>query len=681
MIRKPLLLAVLVLLCASAARAGDIPSAGESKPTKLGFWSIGISEFYAEEPQPINVPYAGDMVRYYWYWSFKFRVETNLEKLKKYIEERLPKIDDDTERLALEFYVKRIEKTLADANYADMYANIYTDTGQILADTSNRMVRNLIENEEHMRLHTISEIKTLDLHKIKETKDPDHGYGKWVYGVAIFRDLDPECREFEIRLVNNGERVVPNYEPGEFIYPVASLNKDEALEPSLRRALRFFYHRVGHSGEAYLDPIQDRGRRADWVWLWAPQVLLGKYRILEIDRPTDLGLKRRYRYVPYRVWNNTNQDQFLDVRKAGLVFDIDWHGQNVDLTMYDMGEADDFWKTMVVRRIKQRVADGKETEFVRANETYRTELTHDQIKAHYKELGIAYIPSFQTDPSKIFQTQESRDDEAKHGRELVDAMEANPSLKKTQEEQQEKALQDVERKADILPPKFGTPGGNRHVKGKIPPQTMVKGLIILRWGVNDLEATIDEIIAALRTQAISGRDPEKNELLKRYLAMRKPNPYPGLIYTAPPEPAREEVIEMLLAVAKDDIEAKGLKVTSDDERRYKELAPVAVAINAAADEWAQKQAEKGFTNAFFEVETGGVIDRGTTTGMFVTMLPETREPTPRMTEGIGPVDMGSLGPGVGPTPTTPGPDVGIDEGADEKEEEKEKGDTLEGFDW
>lgn len=700
MMRALLLCFGVVVFVAATGFGGEIASeALETKPG-LPFWGIGLSNFHAEKPRPIAVPRAAHFIEYHWYWTFKFRVETNLDMLSQELDARLKddknRIEDTDEINTLQHYKDMIDQTLAGINRMRLYAAVHTDTGEILSDLSNRPIRNLVERKVGRKLYTLREISALELDKVPRTKDPELGYGKWVYGVAIFPNLPRVTRQFEVRLLGMGKRFVPTYEPGQLFYPVETIETDDMLNPSLRRGIRYTYRRIGQSGAPQLDPIRPEGEKMDWVWMWAPQVFPGKPRPLTIERPTKdpetgQSLKREYRYVPYRIWNNTNDPQPLVVKKSGLVYDIRWQGQPIRARMYDLGLPQDFWKTQVERGIRARVQSGAELEFVQGNEILDVAQGMEYIKSLYAKQQstaparagqpVPYVPPYLSDPG-LFRGEEAKATMTEQRGQLEDALENNPKRQAALQAIQEEAAADAKRKADILPLLEHRIGKERMVQKPIPPGKYGKGLMILRWGVTDIQGTVDRIVSDLKAAAITGVQPAgENSLLQRYLtlraehakSMREGTDFADVPWAEPPEPSDEAVVKMLLTLAEEEVAAKGLEIDPETRRFYGELAPIGVVLNALCAEKEAKMAEGvpgdpahpgGLIDTFFTVEWDGVLDQASFVSSYLRTLPEEREPTPRRD---APATIGMPG-----GPTAPGAPGGTDApgdggGADEPE--------------
>lgn len=591
----------------------------------LRFWGIGISEFHAERPSTISISDTGGHLNYYWYWPFKFRVRTNLEELDTYIEERMPSLVDDQARINFQNYQRMIRETLQEAKHLPVYIVTHTEQGQILPDTSNRVIRNAIERKVGRRLQTVKEIAEMDLHTVEATRDPDHGMGKWVYGVAIFDAMDPKTRMFDILVYGMGRRIVPHYEPGHVLFPVDQLHRDNALNPSLRRCFRYKYHRIGQSGFPQLNTIQSLGRAEEWVWLWPPQIYVGKARTIQVQRRSGLGLERPYLYVPYRIWNNTNDVQNLDVVRAGLVQDVTWRGEPVRLTMYDIGEADSLWKTQAMRIIREEVESGAAGRFALEHETDAVQVDRNQLIETYRRWspGPDSPMAYETQTVEYIPTDRH---EVSNPQELDMRLRNNALLKEALEAMEERRRADARAKADLLPTEE-----DRQFKGNIPPGKFVRGLIVTRQGVEDLDAVIDALIARLQTHALTGIASENRPLLAAYLGIRPENPNPERLWEQPPEPSRDEICQLLIRLASEDLAAAGGVVTEEDQHRYGENAPIGAYLNHLAMERMRERASENLIDTFFEVRWDGVIDRAAFVTNFKRPLPEERDPTRRHT--------------------------------------------------
>ena len=338
-----LLLLFLGCCLFSVARADDDgeapksaipPATGEVDPEDLSFWSIAASDFHADKPRPLSIPGVGGRMEYYWYWTFKFRYRTNLEILNKYMaemQERLEKNDATNDANMLKKNIERLQTAIKKVNQEaagdddedaqnaklekqrwnlSMYVTLRTDTDQILPDISSEVVRNLVERQESRRFYTTREIQRLQKKDVKETFDADYGKGRWVNGIAVFSGMKPQTRMMELRVTGMGQRVMPTFVPGQLIYSPQMLNMSTALQPTLRRALRFFYHKIGQSGEAHLDAVDFVSRSSEWLWAWPLQIYPGCFREVTITRDPELldedgkpvnPIERRYIYLPYFI--------------------------------------------------------------------------------------------------------------------------------------------------------------------------------------------------------------------------------------------------------------------------------------------------------------------------------------------------------------------------------------------
>lgn len=535
---------------------------------EISFWEVGLADFEADRPRAISIPDTAGYLGYYWYWTFKFQVKTNLDRVREDLQEVLPRINNDEEKDNLSEVLKTIERASGQEKRARLSIMLHTDTGQAVADLSNSTLRNFIERKLRYppgSLHTVREIAN------KTLKD-----GETIEGVAIFPDFDKQARVIEIRVYGLGNRIVPTYEPGSLLYTYY-LPADNRLDPSLRRAFRFSYRRFGQSGEAYLDPIQLEWKKCDWIWLWSTQIFAQSCRFVTVKRHS--GLEREYAYIPYKVWNNTNTPQPFEVRKASLIVRIDWRGERIALQMEDIGTADSYWKTQALQAITERVEKDEEAAIVEERELIKYGDVHEEVTARVAE---------------------------------------------------DKAL-----KAKILPT-----SEERHVRGELTPGNYALGLIIVRWGVEDIEASIRPLIQRLRLRAITRprengeNTPEPSPLQKSYHELRTPTEEKAT-WLQPPEPTDEQVKEMLVKLASEDLQAKGVEPSEDEKQRYGSLAPLGALWNLLAKEMLEKRmagednqigGPDGMIDTYYEVVWDKVIDQATIPTQFANLLPKPRQP-------------------------------------------------------
>lgn len=647
-----LLLLFLGCCLFSVARADDDaegpqpaipPATGAVDPEDLSFWSIAASDFYADKPRPLSIPGVGGRMEYYWYWTFKFRYRTNLELLNKYLAEmqkRLEKNDakNDADMLKadiarLQTAIKKINQEATNDDDEDeknaklekqrwnlsMYVTLRTDTDQILPDISNEVVRNLVERQESRRFYTTKEIQRLKKKDVKETFDPDYGKGRWVNGIAIFSGMKPQSRMLELRVTGMGQRVMPTFVPGQLIYSKQMLSMGTALQPTLRRALRFFYHKVGQSGEAHLDTVDFVSRSAEWLWVWPLQIYPGCFREVTIERDPEIEgvepIKRRYIYLPYFIWNNTAVNQDFAVRQAGIVEDVKWGGEKIRVVIYDDGGADARWKNQVLHEIRKRQEDGKEKEFVEENELYPVRYDDTDIQKYYEE-------NFKADSSKNLAALPYK--EADNG-EAVDSGLQEELREKQQKlsnemkkELQAKKDADADRKA-----KFAVKDDNRLFVGTIPQGQLESGVAIMQWGVTDIDALIDKLIASLQMRALLNQPADEGDVLyKEYQKIRQKPLDANRPWTAKAEPSRLTIVEMLARIAEKDLQEKDIKVSEDDVRRYGPAAPLGALFNQLAWERIQERAKLGVTDLYFNVKTQGANDTAYITAQFQRYLPE-----------------------------------------------------------
>jgi hypothetical protein len=563
------LLLALLLFSAGFLRAEDeaeetftrapAPRLEQPEQGVLPFWEIGLAGLKIQTPRPFVVPSESGEPTYFWYWTYSFTAKTNLERLRDYLKQQMPNVQESAQE-QYENHLAKLEKTISQTKMLkDLAIVMHTDTGQIIPDTSSTAVRNMLEKHLRQELMTSTELAA------KVLKEDEI-----INAVAIFPALAPEVKKFEIRVYGLGKRFVPKYEPGKLMYV------NNVFDSTLVRALRYSYSKTGGGQDDFLDPIDLESKIASWVWIWPPQVVAGHARKIDIERAPyekeQPGLIRQYRYIPYKIHNNTSEPQPFEVISAGLAVKTEWQGERILFRMTDIGEADDFWKTQVMRKIKEQVESGEEATLV--NEVERP--------------GVGAEG---------------------------EAVEA-----------------DLKAKADIYPV-----GKERHFRGVIAPEDIVKGLIIIRWGLDDIEAVVDDIVAKLRIKSmVLGKDEEpQGELLKAYEALRTPVSEDTKKWQRTPEPPKEQVIEVILKVAQEDLDknyADNNQPTDDEKRRYGEkLGPLGHLLNILADERvtlrmngdpdANPPKLGGNIDVFFEVKWDGVCDSATFPSNFKRQLP------------------------------------------------------------
>ncbi len=345
-------LAILLPLALPAAAGEASAYAGGPLP----FWEIGLSEFDPSMPTPVALPMPTGRESYHWAWRFTFRARPNLDRLRRVYREILPTLSPRQQEL-LENDLASLEATLDQPLTAPLAVRLVTDKGTIVADTSNEAIRNLVERRVGTRLETVREIAARPL-------QPD----ETVRGVAIFPEVPRDAQVLEIQVTGLGRRLTPAYEPG------ALRGGDEKRAPTLQRVLRFRYNRMGQHPEPRLTQLRFLGKSADWLWVWTAQVYPGAPRRVELTREIDdeTALERTYYYMPYRIWNNTYEEQPLTVNRAGLRVPVTWRGETIEVRMLDEG-VDDYWKTLVRRESRRRIASGREADFVLDYEIPRTD--------------------------------------------------------------------------------------------------------------------------------------------------------------------------------------------------------------------------------------------------------------------------------------------------------------------
>ena len=630
------LISLAVLICtACLTEAGESvitvpPSSDRAMP--LPFWEIGLSNFKTEKPRLVVLPSKSGREIKYWSWRFRFRPITNLAAVKKYLQKMSETASDidiqgqgTSPRAFYQRHLERLESTeasLRDKTFrlpvnfsgepggeplqlgANVFIVIHADNGQIVPDTANPAVRNYIENKDKTRLYTTADIRASGLFDLEINPA-----SKMVEAVAIFPRLDPNVRTFEIRVYGMGYRFNPRYQPGELLFFGDDRNpKTDNLanikNASLRRAYRFSYRRTGVTGEDHIDNISLEQKRADWVWVWPSRIYMGKFRKLIVDRVS--GLKREYRYLPYRVWNNTTSPQDLRITQAGMNFYLNWRGHPIRLRMYDIGDADDFWKTQVERTVKASVTSGESRIFAEANE----------------HAGF----------------QKGTDEETA----------------------------DLDAKGKIIPT------GTRHVRKILDPMEIAKGLIIIRWGPEEVTSVVNKIATDLYSQALVGKSRKDDGLYAKYQELRPAVPENTPAWKRLPEPDKGRVIKMLVDLAREDLQARNIEVSDDQKRRYHKLAPIGALLTALASERAQKRAAENSTvDVFFEVEWDRVVDRCAFPVAFNRPVPKKRlVPKPPSAE----LELQTGGDAA----ITAMPGLGDDDDGDEGEEGDDDGDGGDG---
>ena len=633
---------ILSLLFLSVFAGGLLAAEAEEERSPLPFWGINSRDFYADTPRPVSIPGAAGALDYYWYWTFKFKFNTNLEELKRHYQsasKRLERVAAENEAEMLQLDIQRIERTLQEVNNIRIYITLNTDTGENVANTSNLVVRNLVEKQLGRKLHTTLEIANLKIDDIEETYDPEYGKGKWVNGIAVFPELPQSVRRFEIRVNGLGKRILPLFLPGRPFYPESTVSMETALQPTMRRSLRYFYRRIGQGAEVRMTPVMNEERRRDWLWIWPLQIQVGHYRELDIERAS--GLKRKYIYAPYYIHNNTHIPQRMEVVEAGIAQDIEWGGERLRVVFAEKGDTDARWKLQAFREIENRLASGAEEEFSRANESFPITLTDIDMEKYYRENfrdgegnPFEYIPS---DP----QVQEDR-------QALIDTLKAANQSGKMAKELEERKSADIQRKLKFLPEN----GASRLFKGTIQPGKLVTGLFIVQWGVDDLDAVITTLIKRLQAQAINAVPASDKALLTEYIKLCRENPNPAAPWARPAEPPRSVIENMLIGQAAAALQEKGVEVTGEDAQRYGALAPIGAWINYLAwQRLASRAQEQGITDAYFKIINIEAPEVAVISSSFRKFLASEREPLPEIPDEFR--DEGTrAGIGVGATTTT-----------------------------
>lgn len=650
---KRFILSLLFLsVFAGVLRAAE----AEEEMRPLPFWGINSRDFHADTPRPISIPGAAGALDYYWYWTFKFKFNTNLDELKRHYEnstKRLERVAAEGEAEMLQFDIQRIERTLQEVNNIRMYVTLSTDTGENIANISDLVVRNLIEKQLGKKLYTTLEIANLKIDDIEETYDPAYGKGKWVHGIAVFPGLPQDVRQFEIRVNGLGKRILPLFLPGRPFYPESTVNMETALQPTMRRSLRYFYRRIGQGAEVRMTPVIKEARRREWLWIWPLQIQVGRFRELDIERAS--GLKRKYVYAPYYIHNNTHIPQRMEVVEAGIAEDIEWGGENLRVIMAEKGDTDARWKIQALGEIEKRLSGGEEEEFSRANEIYPITLADVDMEKYYRENlkdgagnPFEYIPS---DP----QVQEDR-------QALIDALKAANQSGKMSKELEDQKSADIQRKLKFLP----EDGAPRLFKGTIKPGKLVSGLFIVQWGVDDLDAVITTLIKRLQGHAINAVPAADRALLAEYAKLCRENPNPDAPWARPAEPPRSTIENMLIKQAAAALQENGVEVTEEDMQRYGALAPVGAWINYLAwQRLVSRAQDKGITDAYFKVITAETPEVAVISSSFRKFLATERDALPEIPDEFR--DEGTrAGTGVGGTsPTKTGAEPKKDDAFDD----------------
>ncbi|GHV20355.1 hypothetical protein AGMMS49959_07500 [Planctomycetales bacterium] len=618
----------LWLLVGCVAWLGSAVAAADDRAQPdCTFWNISTADFYAGTPRPISVPGIDGKIEYYWYWTFRFRYKTNLEVLADYqerIKDALSK-SSANEAFALNRTITRLRETMkkidAGGNYSPtnmtgdelleqlrwrlaMFISLRTDTGQVLNDLNSGIIRHLVERREGKRFYTAAEIQRLQKKDIPETYDPDHGSGRWVNGVAIFSGLKPQTREFEIRVVGLGQRLRPNYFPDRLIYaPRETTNSQKAMSrPLLRRAMRFFYHKIGQSGEAQLDNIIAVRRANDWLWAWSLQVYLGRFRELELERNPELAdiapLKRRYVYFPYFIGNHTPDDREFRVRDAGIFADVEWGGEKIRVVAFDDGGADARWKELAERQIRSRLDNGEEKDFAFEYESYPVTFEGVDVEDYYRK-NFPDLPYLPADAARGLR-EELTSEQKKVGASIYNDLNARKNS-------------DIERKGNFV---LKSP---RLFAGKIPAGKVVNGVAIIRWGVTDLNRLLDDLTARLAIAAITAPAAEEGTLLGVYQRLQAEKNLGKATNIAPEKSA---VLAALTALAEKELADGDATISDDDRARYGTLAPIGVWLGNLAWEKINERADKnGATDAFFQVQVDGANDLAYVSQRFQQFLP------------------------------------------------------------
>lgn len=597
-----LLFFVLIVFSGLLVHADENKS--EAKP--LDFWGINMSNFHADTPKAITIVGSKGNLGYYWYWTFKFNVKTNLEELKNYFKEmkrRLEENDANDDAELLGDNMARIDATLKQIKKTKLYVYMLTDADQLLPDISSNVVRNMVEKKSRKKLYTTKEIMELDLQKIPETTDQDLGRGKWVQGIAVFSGISPKARELEIRVSGLGNRRMPAIVPGQLITP-EFLEIETTYEPALKKVMCFDYRKIGDSGEAHLDPIKFEGKRSEWTWLWPLQIYTGKYRQVEVERAS--GITRKYLYCPYYIWNNTGKTRNMNILQAGFKENITWGGEKLAVHIYDDGKPAQRWKSQVMKQILERNKNGEEKSFIEENESFPIELENIDIAGYYRDnLNLEYIP----EDSDVVQDPEA----------LKEQLANDDDFKKKAAELKKLKEEDHKRKLNFLPESMET----RLFKGDIPAGKIVAGVYIVRWAVTDLEVLIDELVSRLYSKSILGMpENEKLPLYNEYIKLRTETRKNA---NSEAEPEKAKVIQMLAKIAKNTLQEKGIEVSEYDLKQYGGIAPIGVLVNKLAWDKLQSRADdKGITDSYFKVNVDGAPDRASVMSQFRRILPAER---------------------------------------------------------
>jgi hypothetical protein len=505
--RKLLLLLVLAAGCATAS-AGESELPGTAGP---GFWEIGLSQFTADEPIAISPPAGGAKDDYYYAWPFSFRNRISLRRVHKVLTKRLENTRDRDEKALLERNIQYVEEGIekTETQY-DLFISLHTGTGERYHDLALPMIRNLAERELGREMYTTVELRNAELES-----------GEMVHAVAIFPAIEQEADSFEIRLLGLGERLVPSYYPG-YLRQAGG-----TYEPNLRKALRFFYERLGDDLNRQTDPIRLVDERDEWLWMWSSEVYPLGLESFTVERSQ--GLKYHYRYFPYEVYNSTPDERTLDVRRVGLAPTVVWHGVEMVAEMTEDVESPDFWQNQAVLALRQQIP------------------------------GVV-------------------------------------------------------------------PDGPRHVSGVVEPGRVVRGLAVVRWGVRNVDALLEQVAVHLRAVAMVGSPSEKNDpLTQAYLSLAGSD-VKETAWERNPLPGDAEVRRVILEQAAKEVEADALKVTDSDRRRYGDAAPFAVLVNYLAEKELRRLSDLDRNAVVFSVAADGIEDRSRFVRLYTeAVLPEDRE--------------------------------------------------------
>ncbi len=542
-----------LLLCAflvTAAQAGE-KDVLDRKADQLGFWDLGLSRFAADEPLVIKSPVAQEGAEYYYVWPFRFKYTVSLRRVVKLLEDQLEEEEDRSRRSSLQLILNTAKQDLEHGSRdIRLHISLHTDTGKVYHDLANPVIRNMAERHTGGRYYTTQELRTA---RIEEDEMVD--------AVAIFPQIDVNCDRFEVRVLGLGRRVQPTYYPGHL------LKEGLRANAKLRRAIRYFYERLGDPLHREIDRIREIDNRGEWLWLWSTDIYPLESDSFIVKRSQ--GLEYEYRFFPYEVFNSTAQDRRMEVLEAGLAPRVRWHGIALTLAMLEDVRNHDFWQKQAVSTLRQ---------------------THGHL----------------------------------------------------------------------------FPGEGQHVNGEVPAGKLRKGVTVVRWGVENAEDLLREVSAKLRVMGLTAGDGDAdNPLVQAYVEAGDLSGEAK--WRRQPLPSEEEVRSIILAQCRKEMEQRAIDLTEADERRYGELAPFALLLNALADDEIRRQQNIRRVPVYYTVSTADIVDSARFEKLYAAGRPTEREKElvveitdPEEIEGAvglggtsGPSTTTGDGPGTSTTQETP----------------------------